>query len=142
MPFIDSGSPKELAKAIFILLAILIVLRKVDRTLVIKVLLPLMHLNEFKWLSAYLKPRAHKKQFKISLDVENATIHKVFKKITKKYGFIFIYDPSNFIGLGRATFAVKDAYIEEVLKLILKKQHKFFRISVKGLVVVIRKRSR
>jgi hypothetical protein len=140
MPFIHGGSPKELAKAIFILLVVLIALMKVDRTFVIKVLLPLMNMRQFGFLLAYFKSRAHKKQLKISLKAENATIHNVFTKITKRYGLTFIYDPTFFKGFKRVKFAVKDAYIGDVLKQILKKRHKYFRISIKGRVVVIRKK--
>lgn len=74
-------------------------------------------------------------QEKVTLDLKNATLEKVFSEISKQTGFSFLYDDAVLQKTQRVNIKVNNASIKEVLELSFRGQLLSYVISDKSIVV-------
>lgn len=104
----------------------------------IQKLLRIMRLTTLILITAILQVSAKSSAQKISLSERNATLAKVFMKISEQSGYDFLVTGSTLKGVKPVTIEVKDADMKEVLAQILRDQPVTYTIEDK-VVKIVRK---
>ncbi len=101
-------------------------------------LLRVMKLMTILLVAVYLHVSAAGFSQKVSISGKNLPLEKVFSMIKKQTGYVFFYDYSIFQGASNVTLDLKDADIEEVMKVCLQDQSLEFSIVNKTISITKR----
>ena len=96
-----------------------------------KTLLRVVKLTGILLVAAFLQVSARTTAQRLSISVRNGSLEKVFSEIEKKTNYVFFYDASLVQKTRPVTVEMKDASVEEVLRVTLKGQGLGFEIQDK-----------
>jgi TonB-linked SusC/RagA family outer membrane protein len=98
-------------------------------------LLKVMKLTAVFLLAALLQVSATTYSQKVTLNMQNVTLDKVFKEIKKQSGYLFLYKTEELKKIGKVSINVQDASIDEVVTSALSATKFSYRIVDKTIIL-------
>lgn len=95
----------------------------------------IMKLTVVFLLAACLQVSAHSYAQRVTLSAKNARMEDVFKKIRKQTGYVFLYTTQMLANTNEVNIDVKNASVEQVLKLCFDKQPVTYTLMDKTIIV-------